>query len=43
MKKQRKTKRGKSEDQIRKDMENPNVYTPPSMINLDNGSDVDIE
>ena len=41
----RKSKGGKSEEQIRMEMENPNVYTPPSMINinLDNSDDVDIE
>jgi len=43
--KQRKSKGGKSEEQIRMEMENPDIYTPPSMINLnlDNSSDVDIE
>ena len=36
---------GKSEEDRKREMENPDIYTPPSMINLnlDNSSDVDIE
>ena len=43
--KRRRELRGKSESEIKADMENENVYTPPSMINLnlDNSDDVDIE
>ena len=36
---------GKSDREIRQDMENPDVYTSPSKlnINLDNAGDVDID